>query len=348
MSHTSSPEATPRMGSSDFTELSRRIREAGLLAHRPGYYTARIAVVTTALVAAWAVFALFGQTWWPLIAVVLAALSGQVALLAHDIAHRQVFPSRRSAEIAGLLFGNLTLGMSYGWWMRKHTRHHANPNHEDLDPDVAPAVLVWSRRQATRSSGLPRFVGRWQAYLFLPLLTLEGLNLHVASVRAVLEPGMRRRGLEAGLLLAHFAGYLAVVGTVLPLPQAIAFVAVHKALWGVYLGVIFAPNHKGMPEPESSDFLRKQVCTTRNVRGGRLTDLALGGLNHQIEHHLFPSMPTPNLRAARPLVRDHCARLGISYHEVGLLRSWQEALRHLHDAGAPLREVGTAPPGEGR
>ena len=61
----------------------------------------------------------------------------QVALVAHDLAHRQVFRTRRPSEIAGRIAGNLGIGMSYGWWMDKHTRHHTNPNHEDLDPDVA-------------------------------------------------------------------------------------------------------------------------------------------------------------------------------------------------------------------
>ena len=42
--------------------------------------------------------------------------------------------------------------------------------------------------------------------------------------------------------------------------------------------------------------------TSRNVTGGWLTDTALGGLNYQIEHHLFPAMPTPNLRKAQPIV----------------------------------------------
>jgi fatty acid desaturase len=67
--------------------------------------------------------------------------------------------------------------------------------------------------------------------------------------------------------------------------QAIAFLLVHQALFGVYLGMTFAPNHKGMPHPTGDeDYLRKQVLTSRNVRGGRLTDAALGGLNYQIEH----------------------------------------------------------------
>lgn len=265
---------------------------------------------------------------------------GQVALLSHDIAHRQVFRTRRPSEITGRIVGNLGVGMSYGWWMDKHTRHHANPNHEELDPDVDPDILVWSKEQAYASKGLPRFIGRWQAFLRFPLLTLEGLNLHYSSVRAVFDPRTKRRALEGMLLLTHFVVFVSALLIVLSPLQALAFFVVHKALWGVYLGSIFAPNHKGMPMLKAGqrlDFLRKQVLTSRNVRGGWFVDHALGGLNYQIEHHLFPNMPTPHLRRAQPIVRAYCAEIGISYHETGLLKSWQEALRHLHEAGAPLR-----------
>ena len=73
------------------------------------------------------------------------------------------------------------------------------------------------------------------------------------------------------------------------------------------------------------------------MRGGPLVDLALGGLNYQIEHHLFPSMPRANLRRARPLVRAFCAEHGIPYHETGLVESYRQASAHLHDVGRPLR-----------
>ncbi|MGH3308989.1 MAG: fatty acid desaturase family protein [Streptomyces sp.] len=345
---TEAPEARSRPGDgpaaqgSDFSRLSRRIAEAGLLRRRPGYYTLRLTLVGLAAVAGWAAFFTLGDSWWQLaVAGFLGLVFGQFALVAHDLAHRQVFSKRRASEVGGRIVGNLGIGMSYGWWMNKHTRHHANPNHEELDPDVNPDILVWSQDQARAAKGLPRFIGRHQAGIFFPLLTLEGFNLHVSSVRALREPHMKRRVLEGVLLFAHLGGYLAALFLVLPPGLAIAFLFLHQAVFGVYLGSIFAPNHKGMPMltgEDRPDFLRRQVLTSRNVRGGRLTDVALGGLNYQIEHHLFPNMPSPHLRRAQRIVRDYCAELGISYHETGLIASWREALRHLHEVGAPLRE----------
>ncbi|WP_271221311.1 fatty acid desaturase family protein [Streptosporangium carneum] len=309
---------------------------------RPGYYALRLGVVGSLFAAGWAAFFAVGDSWYQLlVAAFLAVVFAQVALVAHDLAHRQVFRARRAAEIAGLVAGNLGIGMSYGWWMDKHTRHHANPNHSDHDPDVAPDVLVWSAEQAAGSRGLARFIGGRQAYLFFPLLTLEGFNLHVSSFRALARPTLRRRGLEAGLLVAHVAAYLTALFAVLSPGRAVAFLLVHQAIFGVYLGCTFAPNHKGMPMltgEDELDFLRKQVLTSRNVRGGLVVDTVLGGLNYQIEHHLFPGMPTPNLRRAQPIVRRYCAELGVPYLECGLLASYGQALRHLHEAGAPLRK----------
>jgi fatty acid desaturase len=325
---------------SDFARLSRRIADAGLLGRRPGYYALRITVVAGLYAGGWAVVVLLGDSWWTLaVAAFLALVFGQVALLAHDAAHRQVFRRRQASEVSGRI-ASAGIGMGYGWWQDKHTRHHANPNHEELDPDLDPDLLVWSQDQARVAKGIPRLIGRWQAFLFFPLLTLEGFNLHVASVRALANRSLKHRALDGALLFGHFTAYLAALLWLLPPGTAIAFLAVHQCLFGVYLGSLFAPNHKGMPiltGADRPDFLRRQVLTSRNVYGGRFTDVMLGGLNHQIEHHLFPSMPSPNLRRARTIVRRYCEELGLSYTETGLIASYRQALTSLHQAGAPLR-----------
>ncbi|WCN05807.1 fatty acid desaturase family protein [Streptomyces sp. M92] len=343
-------ESTPPRGQekgrekgSDFSELNRRMADAGLLRRRPLYYTVRFGLVALALAGGVAAFLLLGDSWSQLfVAVGMAVVFGQLGLAAHDLAHRQVFTRRRPSETGGLLVANLLLGMSYGWWMNKHTRHHANPNHEEKDPDVAPDILVWSRGQASRAEGIPRFIGKHQAALFFPLLTLEGLNLSFNSFKALRSPSMKRPVLEGTLLVAHFVLYFGGLFTVLSPGKALAFVAVHQGLFGIYLGSVFAPNHKGMPMIEEGtrlDFLRRQVLTSRNVRGGFLVDAFMGGLNYQIEHHLFPSMPTPALGRAQVITERYCAELGVPYHQTGLLASHREALRHMRSVGEPLRNA---------
>jgi fatty acid desaturase len=134
----------------------------------------------------------------------------------------------------------------------------------------------------------------------------------------------------------HFAAYLSAVLLVLSPAKAVVFILVQQGLLGFYLSCSFAPNHKGMPvlaASDKTDFLRRQVLTSRNVAGGWLTDFTLGGLNYQIEHHLFPSMPRPNLRLAQSLVAAYCAERGVTYTRTSLLRSYAQALGYLAVVG---------------
>jgi fatty acid desaturase len=339
-STSSAPAVAPRVRESDFAALSHEVRGAGLLERRRGYYVTRIVLNLAVLVTGCAAFVAIGDSWWQLLmAVFFAALFTQLSFIGHDAGHKQIFRTRRANDAVGRLHGGL-VGLSYDWWVGKHTRHHANPNHEDDDPDLDIAAFAFTRGQGRTKRGFLRWMAKHQAYLFFPLLLAEGLNLHLSGIRHVWRDDGEPRRLEAGLLLAHFAVYLTAVFLVLSPLTGIVFILVHQGLWGVYMGCSFAPNHKGMPtlaKGHQLDFLRRQVLTSRDVRGGRWVDFVLGGLNYQIEHHLFPSMPRPNLRRAQALVESFCDRHGIDYVQCGLLRSYGYVLKHLHEVGAPLR-----------
>ncbi len=75
------------------------------------------------------------------------------------------------------------------------------------------------------------------------------------------------------------------------------------------------------------------MLTSRNITGGPVVDFAMGGLNHQIEHHLFPSMPSANLRRARLMIRDHCRELGVPYLERSLPSAARDVVRSVHRIG---------------
>jgi fatty acid desaturase len=335
---------------SDYAALCRQIRQAGMLKRRPAYYSVKIAANLGLFALGGVAFVLLGHSWFQLfVAAFLGIVFTQVAFVGHDAGHRQIAGSRRVNDLLGLVHGNLLVGLSYGWWVTKHNRHHANPNHEGRDPDIASGVIAFTSGDAQSRRRWPaRALARRQAYLFFPLLLLEGINLHVASVRALLdgETGRSRsKPVETLLLGVHLVGYLTVLLVFLSPLQALVFLAVHQCVFGLYMGCTFAPNHKGMPilqDEDKLDYLRRQVLTSRNIRGGRFTDFVLGGLNYQIEHHLFPSMPRPSLRRAQALVRAHCGRHGLAYHESTILSSYGQVLRHLHAVGAPLRTAADA------
>ncbi len=328
--------AVQRRGS-QYSRLLHEVKSAGLLERRRRYYLWKIAVTAGLMLAGWTAFALIGNSWWQLFtAAFLAFVFTQMGFLGHDAGHRQIFTSRRANYIVGVLHGNLAIGLSYGWWVDKHNRHHAHPNQEDKDPDIQTGALLFSAGLAGGRGPAARFLHRHQAYLFFPLLLLEALNLHVASIRALLTRATRNRSWEAALFGVHVAAYLGAVFLVLsPLP-AVVFIIVQQGLFGLYLGSSFAPNHKGMEilsADDRSDFLRRQVLTSRNVRGNPLVDFVFGGLNYQIEHHLFPSMPRPNLRHSQALIQQFCRQHGLPYCRTGLVDSYLTALRHLHRVG---------------
>jgi len=343
--------ATAQRGS-DYATLVRAVRSAGLFERRMVSYAIRGSLTLGSYAASCVAIVWVGNSWYQLInAVVFGLVWGQLAFLGHDAGHQAIFSGRRANDALGRVLGDVLVGLSYGWWVDTHNRHHANPNHEDRDPDVGDGVLAFTTAQAAKRTGpVSRFITRRQAWLFFPLLALEGISLHVDSVGAVTSDKYRSarggsRRFEAIGLIVHAVLYVGLLLLAMSPEKAVAFAAIHQAVWGTYMGSTFAPNHKGMPiiGPEDNlDFLRRQVLTSRNVRGGRFTDFALGGLNYQIEHHLFPSMPRGSLRHAQPLVRGHCEALGVPYCETSLFGSYRAALAHLHAMGAPLRAAAGA------
>jgi fatty acid desaturase len=332
----------PAEPGSDYAQLSRLVRGAGLLHRRRGYYAVKIGANLLLLFGGWAVFFLLGRSWWQmLVAVFLGVMFTQTGFIGHDAGHRQISGSKRADDLIGRIHGNLLIGLSYGWWTSKHNRHHSHPNQVGRDPDIGGRAVAFTPEQARARGGLGRWLAGYQAWLFFPMLLLEGLHLHVAGFRALMgRQSTTVKVVEGTLLAAHIIGYLLAVFLVLSPVQAVAFLLIQQGVFGLYLGCSFAPNHKGMAmfgEDEKVGFLRRQVVTSRNIRGSWFTDFALGGLNYQIEHHLFPSMPRPSLRRAQAPVRAFCEQHGIAYHETGLVDSYAQVLRHLNTVGGPLR-----------
>jgi fatty acid desaturase len=325
----------------EYTILKRRIQDAGLLEKRPGYYalsiTTNLVLLTFCLVVLFTVGSVWGQA---LAAVGLGLVSGQLGFQLHDSGHRQMFASGWKNAVVGLVTADVLLGMSYGWWVQKHNRHHGNPNDVDLDPDIKVGAIAYTDEQASARRGAGRLAAMYQAYLFFPMTTFLAWSMHVTSLNYLIKEASRYRRLEFGLLAVHTVIYLGAMLYFLGPWSALMVVLIHKGVGGAYMASVFAPNHKGMPQTDSvtrMDFVRTQVLTARNVRGHPLTDLWYGSLNYQIEHHLFPGMPRLNMRRAQPIIRQFCQEHGIAYYETSFLESYRELLSFLNEIGAPLR-----------
>jgi len=323
----------------EYSQLLRSVQEAGLMKRRYGYYAVKAGLMILATGGLIAGVILLGNSWLQLIlAGVLGVVFAHFGFLGHDAAHRQIFVSGKANHRAGLVLGTLFSGMSLTWWNSKHNKHHQAPNQISKDPDIEPSVLHFYHTDLVPNrSRVATFFRERQGWFFFPLLTFEGINLHAQSF---ITSFGRRSGkwqpMEMSLLIVRWGSYLALLFFVLDPGKAAAFLGLQLAVVGIYLGCTFAPNHKGMPILPADarvDFLRRQVLMSRNIISNRLTTFAMGGLNYQIEHHLFPSMPRPNLRRAQRIIKPFCIDNSVTYTETTLRRSYGIAVRYLNDVG---------------
>ncbi len=325
----------------EYVELKKLVKKDGLFDKQPLYYTYKT-LTTLGILALSVVFLFTIHNFWFQIfnAVLFAVATAQLGFLGHDGGHRQIFGSTRNNEFLTLITGDLLIGMSNGWWLDKHNRHHSHPNEVDMDPDIDLGVLAFSEEDVLDKKGIERLIVKHQKYFFFPLLSLLGLDLQKNSITYLIQHKDKYRKTEALLLALHHILYLGMLFYCLNPWQAVIFLVIHQMLFGIFLGAAFAPNHKGMPILEKGstiDFLRRQVLTARNVNGGFFNDFWYGGLNYQVEHHLFPSMPRNNLKKAQKIVKAYCEEHSIAYYETSLIQSFREILNFLHQVSAPLR-----------
>lgn len=338
-----SPLPRPHPYTASYAELLKLVRAKGLLTRNRTFYVVLGVVWFVVLAGLLTLSVALGASWWQLaIAGGFGVVMTQFAFLGHELAHKQVFESGKLNDRLGSFLAHFVVGISYSWWTNKHSRHHAHPNQIGKDPDIESSVVVFYPEQQRGGSTFQEFVSKRQGWMFFPLLTLEGLNLQVQGIkRALTDARAENRTLELVLLALRHVALITFSFVVMGPVIAVAFLAVYLAVFGVYMGASFAPNHKGMPiipAEQKVDFLERQVLTSRNIRGNRFMDFLLGGLNYQVEHHLFPNMPRPSLQKAAAIVRDYCATHNIPYTETSLLASYGIVIRYLNRVGLSARD----------
>ena len=332
---------------SNFSQVLNLVREAGYLKKKPSFYIIRLVVISVIASALWtgAGFLAWAATingWWMVLAFAIVALLGvmsaQYGFIAHEAAHRQIFRNNKLNDWTGLILANLFAGLSYGFWLKKHNKHHQRPNQIGEDPDIAIRVLSFTTESKMSKKGIERWFSDRQGYLFPLLLLFTGFDLLLDSVA-----GMGRKDRSLGIrilefslmLIRQFAPYVVLAIMFGPF-WAMAMWFVMMMSFGFFMGAAFATNHKGMPliEKDSNlDFFSRQVLTSRNIKGSWLKDNLMGGLNYQVEHHLFPSMARPYLRKTHQIVSEYCRQNDVTLVEMNLLASYKTIMQHLNKLG---------------
>src|SRR5579872_4199440 len=174
----------PTAGAREFHTLTMDLRAAGLFKRRLGYYSLKVILTAGAFVGGWIGFFLLGDSWATLgLAVFIGVTATQLGFIGHDAGHRQIFASPRANRLLGLLIGNGLIGLSYGWWVPKHSAHHAHPNVPGRDPDIGAGLPTTANSDPMvgKQRGITGWLDRWQAELFFPLMLLRSTGLYVSG-----------------------------------------------------------------------------------------------------------------------------------------------------------------------
>ena len=333
-------------GATLYSEILNKVKAEGLLAKNPAFYVKRFVIVSLAAAALWAavtLISLTGLAWFIAIPLVmlLGVAAAQYGFIAHETSHRQVFLSNKRNDFYGKITANLFAGLSYGFWMKKHNQHHRTPNQIHKDPDIHIRVLAFRTEDMEAKKAPERLITKNQGWLFPILLTLTGFDLLMDSFSAIFtkdKNGKHLKGRFSEFAMMVFRQGVPIAALMLlfgPIFGGILWIA-FMMTFGLFMGGAFAPNHKGMPLiPENSkiSFFERQVLTSRNIRPSWLKDNLMGGLNYQVEHHLFPSMPRPNLARTREIVIEFCKEKNIPYTEKGLMESYGLVISYLNKVG---------------
>ncbi len=315
----------------DYLALREQLEKRGLLNKTPWYYVRNISLLIIFLTAAWTTFYTFESIYVRMaIIIALGFICVQIGFLGHDAGHKAISNKQAVNNIIGHISMTLVNGVSWSYWSNRHNAHHKDPNHVDEDPDVNYLIASFNKEQAEKRNKFVRWLIKRQTFFFVPMHFLTAFSMLVNSIIHTIKES--RFG-EITLLALHLSAWIVVPGIFIGFGWAALFYTIATLLRGMYFSMVFVPNHAGMPmlNPETKlSFAEKQIITARNITPSRFADIFFGGLNYQIEHHLFPNTSRKHLRACSEIVKEHCKQNKVRYEEVGFFKCYKDVLSHVH------------------
>ena len=268
--------------------------------------------------------------------VAVAFFSMHAGFLAHEAGHGAISKVRWISNAIGQVSHTLLTGLCYTYFQHIHRLHHPHCNDRSRDPDMQSEFFSMYRESAKAKTGFGRLVSRHQAVLIWILVWLQGFTLRIDSLRYLRRDPEGTR-VDRVLVFVHYSLWLVIPAVVVGVPAALLNYTLATLVIGGYTGTVFLVNHIGtrVIEPgEAISHFRQELAVTRNLGDSRLEDFLFGGLNNHIEHHVFPSMPTARLPAARRITRAFCQRHGLAYREMSWLEAAREVAQHFKAVSA--------------
>jgi len=310
-----------------FQELKNELKQKNLFRKRTKFYLDYFVIAFTGVLLGLYIITLSDS-------IIIQSLNGiflgvvfmQIGFIGHDACHGQIFKSKWANRLLGKFCFGITLGISEDHWYKQHNTHHKEVNHATHDPDLDIPFIFDKHQSIDCLSWAMRKILPYQHYIFFLSMPVWALSkLSRVFIDNLIDMSWRGFG-EIVISIIHFSILFYLLFTYLSPLTILFFLAAHFATTGFYMGLAFAPNHKGeemIPEDGKISWIN-QITSTRNLHMNKLIYHATGGLNLQIEHHLFPYMPRANYPDAQPIVKDFCRKYNIEYSEMTLLESLKE------------------------
>ncbi|KMT20388.1 hypothetical protein BVRB_1g003860 [Beta vulgaris subsp. vulgaris] len=280
----------------------------------------------------------------------------QSAYLGHDSGHYQIMATPGYNKVAQILTGNCLTGISMAWWKWTHNAHHILCNSLDNDPDLQhiPVFAVSTKFFHNMTSvfygrkmdfdPVARFLVSYQHMTYYPVMVVARINLYVQTFLLLLNPNRKiiNRGLNIMGIMVFWTWYPLLVSCLPTWEERILFV-LSSFVVTAFQHIQFTLNHFSadvyVGQPKGNDWVEKQTFGSIDINVASYMDWLFGGLQFQLEHHLFPRLPRCNLRKVSPVVKDLCKKHNMPYRSLTFWEANISTLKTLRDAALQARDL---------
>jgi fatty acid desaturase len=301
-----------------FNTLKAEVRAAGLLNRTPVRGAVEMTAVILSLIAIFATI----ELWHPfLLGLFMALIFTRAVFVSHDILHRQYFKGKNLSMRLSYPFSALILSNSSSWWDYKHNvNHHTWCNIVEKDEDIRALNGAFT----PKNRGSKPFIKRFKYIIFWGAMFFMYPAFIAKSYSFVIRKKLYG---ELILMLLQLPLIWGTVFYILPFSDALIVLLTLNFTLSPWLAFGFITNHLGCEvfdyeEGKNLSWMELQMRTSRSLKGGLFIHWFYGGLNTQIEHHLFPKVPRFNLLKVQQMTRDFARKHDIPYFETSPLEAY--------------------------
>ncbi|XP_019159224.1 PREDICTED: delta(8)-fatty-acid desaturase-like [Ipomoea nil] len=284
----------------------------------------------------------------------------QISYLGHDAGHYNIMATRGCNKFAQILTGNCLTGISIAWWKWTHNAHHVACNSLDHDPDLQhlPVFAVSSRLFQSLNSyfygrkltfdPLARFFVSYQHFTFYPVMCVARVNLYLQTLLLLFSKRkIPDRALNILGILVFWTWFPLLVSCLPNWTERVVFVMTSFCVCSIQ-HVQFCLNHFAanvyVGRPEGNDWFEKQTSGTIDISCTQWMDWFFGGLQFQLEHHLFPRLPRCQLRKISPVVQSLCKKHNLPYRSLSFFQANATTIKTLRAAALEARDLSCTAP----